>query len=103
MTRSRRPGRRLQLIERKQHSNSRPPAQLTLSFDAAAVQLRDVFDDGKSQTGSTEFAAAGFVGAIKALENTRQIIFAEPDSITAHADHDSRSPSGALQANASIL
>ena len=35
--------------------------------------LHDVFDNGKTESRAAEFAAAGFVDAVKALENVRQM------------------------------
>ena len=56
-------------IDRQQDANGCSLSGLALGFHASAVQLRDVFDDGKSQTGPTEFPAAGFVSAVKAFED----------------------------------
>jgi hypothetical protein len=56
-------------IDRQQDANGCSFSGLALGFHASAVQLRDVFNDGKSQTGPTEFAAAGFVSAVKAFED----------------------------------
>src|SRR5438445_6723931 len=80
----------LRLCDNRQyHANRRAFADLTLGFDAAAVQLRDVFDNRQAKTGSPNASGtAGFIDAIEALENARQIFFADADAVIAHAQFD---------------
>src|SRR5437879_5012490 len=75
--------------DRQAHSNCSPFPRLAVCLHAAAVQLRDVFDDREAEAGAANaFGAARFVNAIKALENARQIFFADADSVVAHIQDD---------------
>jgi hypothetical protein len=56
---------------REENTNGGAATELAFRFDPAAMQLRDVFDDGKTETGATEFAAACFIDPIKPFENPR--------------------------------
>src|SRR5438034_7959037 len=76
------------ISSRQHHSNCRPAPKLAFGFDATAVQLDDMFHNRQPKAGSTELAATGFVGAIEALENPRQIIFPDPNPIVGHTDRD---------------
>src|SRR6266496_95474 len=88
---------------RQHHANRGSFSELALGFYAAAVQLGDMFHNRESETGTTELAAARFVSAIEALENPWQIIFADPNSIIGHAEHDLRTVLGPSQTNLSVL
>src|SRR5882724_3874317 len=68
----------------EQDTNGSAPTKPTFRFDATAVQLRDVFDDGKTKAGATQLAAARFVDPIKSFENARQILFANADAGVAY-------------------
>ena len=64
-------------------------AELALGFDAAAMELRDMFHNREAETGAAStIVAARFVGAVEALENARQIFFADADSVVAHIQDD---------------
>ena len=58
---------------REDNADGRAAAQFAARFHATSVQLRDVFYNGEAETGPAQLTAARFVGAIKALENSRQI------------------------------
>src|SRR6266403_2807998 len=70
----------------EQDTNGRAPTKLAFRFDAAAVQLRDVLDDGKAKAGAAQLAAARLVDPIKSLEDARQIFFANADSSVANTE-----------------
>ena len=72
--------------ERKNHADRRPFAWLALRFGGAAMQLRDVFHDRETQARAAELAASRFVGAIKTLENARQIVLANPNALIGDTD-----------------
>src|SRR5581483_1163667 len=55
-------------------------AQFAFRFDVAAVELGNVFENGQAETGATQFAAAGLVRAKESFEDTRQVLFADPNS-----------------------
>src|SRR5439155_3775825 len=75
--------------DRQAHSNCRPFPWLAVCLDVPAMELRDVFDDREAETGAANaFGGARFVNAIKALEDARQIFFANADTVVAHAQHD---------------
>ena len=75
--------------DRQNHTNRRAFLDFALGFDAAAVELRDVFDDREAETSAANaFGAARFVNAIKALENARQIFFADADAAVAYAQNN---------------
>ena len=57
-------------------------------FDTAAMQFGDVLYDRQSQTCATQLAAARFVRAIKALEDSRQIARRNADALIADAHAD---------------
>jgi len=59
--------------------------QLAFSLNASTVQLGDMFHNRQPQAGASQFAAASFVSAIKALEDSRQMLFADPESVISHA------------------
>src|SRR5438093_13473004 len=70
---------------RQNHANRRPFAEFTLSFDMAAVELRDVFHDGEAKTGAANAVmAACLVDAIESLKNAGQIFFADTGAIVAY-------------------
>jgi hypothetical protein len=46
---------------------------LALGAHRAAMCENNVFHDGKAESGPATLATAGFVGAVKAFENSRQI------------------------------
>ena len=49
-------------------------AEFTFRADGATVGEHDVFGDGEAQAGATGFAGAGFVDAVEALKETRQVL-----------------------------
>src|SRR6266853_2030926 len=65
---------------RQHHSNCGSIPRLALSLGASTMQLGDMFHNRQPQAGAPQFAAASFVSAIKALENSRQMLFADPES-----------------------
>src|SRR5207245_6722593 len=71
------------------HANGGSLSEFALGFDAAAVELRDVFDDREAESGAPDaFGAACFIGAIKTFENARQIVFINADAVVAHAERN---------------
>ena len=48
--------------------------ELALGADGAAVGEHDVLGDGKAETGTSGFARAGFIDAIKAFEQAREML-----------------------------
>ena len=75
-------------MDGQNHANCRAFPWFTFRLDAAAMQLRDVFDDCEAETGTGAIGAPRFVRAIKPFENARQILFADPDTIVADAQYD---------------
>src|SRR5207302_9257179 len=57
-------------VHGQQDANGCSLSGLALGFCAAPMQLDNVFDDCQSKTGPAEFASAGFIGAVKAFEDT---------------------------------
>ena len=53
----------------------------------AAVSLGDVFDNRKAQSGTAQFAAAGFVDAIKSFKKTGQVLFGNADALVCDNNH----------------
>ena len=72
------------VFAREQDTNGSTPTKLAFRFDATAVQLDDVLDDGKPKAGAAQLAAARSVDPIKALEDARQIFFANADPSVAN-------------------
>src|SRR5919201_470581 len=70
------------------HPHGRAFAQLTFRFDKTAMELCDVFDDGKAEAGAAIFAAARLIRSIKPFEDARQIFFADTDTIIADAQRE---------------
>src|SRR6266481_2704951 len=75
-------------FQRKNDANGRSMAKLALSLDPAAVQLGNMFHNRQPKTGPAEFATARFVRAIKPLEDARQILLTNADTIIAYAQRD---------------
>src|SRR6266487_2848321 len=69
------------------HANSCPAPKLALGFHPSTVQLRDMFHNCQPQACPSQFATASLVGAIKALEDSRQVIFADSKSVIGYAEH----------------
>src|SRR6266498_963845 len=88
---------------RQHHANRGSFTRLALGFYAATVQLGDMFHNREPETGTTQLAAARFVSPIETLENPWQIIFADPNPIIAHAEHDLRAALSRAQTNLSVL
>src|SRR3954469_17275134 len=49
-------------------------AEFAFGADGAAVGEHDVFGDGQTEAGAAGLAGAGFVDAVEALEETRQML-----------------------------
>ena len=47
----------------------------------------NMFDDSQPQTGSTHIAAAGFVHPVEALEEPRQVLLGDTDTVVLNADN----------------
>src|SRR5882724_3339996 len=47
------------------------------------MQVHDPARDGEAQTGAAGLARAGLIGAVEALENVRQVFFADADATIA--------------------
>src|SRR6266487_1697420 len=75
-------------FHRQNHPDRGALANLTLCFHPATMELRNMFHNRQSQTGTSQFATASFVSTIKALENSRQMLLADPKSIIGHAQYD---------------
>ena len=56
--------------------------------DLAAMRLDNVFDDGQSQAGAAEFAVAGRIAPVEALEQARQMLGCDPCPEILHLDGD---------------
>src|SRR5207244_9588253 len=67
------------------HANSRAVSEFTFCLHASAVQLRYMFHNRQPKTGAFQFATARLVSTIKALENSRQMLFADPRSVVRDA------------------
>src|SRR5439155_3660631 len=75
--------------DRQDHANCRAFFDFALRFDVTAMELRYMFHDRQAETGSPNvFSCARFVDTIEALENARQIFFADADPVVAYAQHD---------------
>ena len=48
--------------------------QRTFDGDMAPMGLNNVFDNGQTEPGTAEFAAAGFVHPVKSFEKPRQVL-----------------------------
>src|SRR5712692_2202013 len=68
------------LIDRQSHGESGARIALTRYFDAAAVGIDNGLADGQPQTVSSFGPRARFVGAVKALEDVRQVFGGDADS-----------------------
>src|SRR5436305_14271145 len=71
------------------HANGGALAEDAFGFDPAAMELRDVFDDGQTEAGSPQFTAASPIDTIKAFENARQIGRSDAYSFVGNGTHDS--------------
>ena len=75
--------------DRQNHANRRTILEFALGFDAAAVELGDMFHNCQTEAGAPNaIVAARFVDAVEALKNARQLVFGNPNSIVAHAQDD---------------
>ena len=52
------------------------------------VRQNNVFDDGEAETGSAQFAAAGFVNPVEAFEDAVVLLFGDSTAVIADADED---------------
>ena len=73
---------------RQQNTDRGAFAEFALGFNAPAVQLGDVLHNRQSKAGSTQFATARFVRAVKSFKDPRQIFGADSDPVIAHAERD---------------
>jgi len=53
-------------------------AESALDFDASAVNLRDVFNNGETKTRPTLLAASSFINAVEAFEETFDMFVFNP-------------------------
>src|SRR5690606_2527077 len=67
-------------FRRQPEPDARPLSQLALDAQPALVPLDGVFHDGKAQPCPALFARAGFVHAVKALEDPVQLVFGYSDA-----------------------
>ena len=67
---------------RLRQSKRKHAALVVFALDAyrAAVVLDDVLDDAQAETGAAGGAAAGFVGAVKTLEQPRDVVGKDADA-----------------------
>src|SRR5581483_11224543 len=94
--------RALVLIHRldgQDYADDGAAAQFAFRFDVAAVELGNVFDNGQAETGATQFAAAGLVRAKESFEDTRQVLFADPNSFILDAQDNLGVATFCLQPN----
>ena len=81
---------------RQTDADGRASTDGAFGFNAAAMQFNNVLYNRQSQTRATQFAAARFVRAIKALKNSRQIAARNSDALVADADADLVTLTGGL-------
>src|SRR5579864_5108927 len=62
--------------------------EFAISADGTAMSQHDVFGDGQTQAGAAGFAGAGFVDAIKAFEETRQVLGGDSRAEILHIEFD---------------
>ena len=62
--------------------------QFAFGADRSAVGQHDVFGDGKSEAGASGFAGAGFIDAIEALEETREVLGGNAGAEILYAEFD---------------
>ena len=79
---------RLRDGNRQMDADGRPAPEFTFRLDTAAVQLRDVLHDRKTETRPAELAMARFVRAIESLEDARQIAGRNSRSVIGNAQAD---------------
>src|SRR5579864_7957014 len=85
-------------IQSNAHSKCRSLPRCALHLDVSAVRVGDPLRDGESQPNAAHLPRAHFIGAIKSLENARQILGcnADPgvpdfdDAESIHAVHPDR-------------
>ena len=63
-------------------------AKAAVEADGAAEGLGEVLDDGEPQAGAAEFAGAGFVDAIKPLEDAGLVLLGDADAGVLHFQGD---------------
>ena len=90
--------RRKQKLDRKTRSRT----DFADHGDRAALGLGQVFNDGKSQTGSPEFPGAGLIHAIKALKEPALVLRGDADAGIGDVDHDHRSVATASDSHDAI-
>jgi len=73
------------ILGREQDMDGGAASEFALCFDPTAVQLGDVFDDGKPETSAAQLATARLIDAIKSLEDARQVLFPDADAGVAHS------------------
>src|SRR5581483_5432469 len=71
---------KLSLQKRQMDAEDRTGTWGALNFDGASVRLHDPLRYREAQSNPTKLARPGFIGAVKALENMRQILgpYADP-------------------------
>ena len=57
-------------------------------FDAAAVDLGDVFDDGEAEAGAAHFPAAGAVDAVEAFEDSGEVFGGDAETVVGDFEED---------------
>lgn len=67
----------------ERNSKEGTAAESAFGFDQATMQVHDPARDGEAQTGAAGLARAGLIGAVEALENVRQVFFADADATIA--------------------
>ena len=68
------------------HTNGRAAPDIALCFDVAAMELRDMFHDGKAKAcASNAVMATRLVDAVESLKNAGQSVFADTDAVVAYA------------------
>src|SRR5678815_311563 len=79
---------RCRRCQRKPDDDARAVSLLAFGSHRAAMCENNVFHDGKAEAGPAALAAAGFVGAVKAFKNPRQIRWRYPDPGVLDPDFD---------------
>src|SRR5580704_7111638 len=85
--------------DRQSNSKDRAAAECAMRLDRAAMQVHDPMSDREAQAGAAGFAGASLIRSKKALEDVRQIFFADADSAVANLDAGGSGPIGKVHSN----